>query len=59
MNALKTCAQQIEEFGTWIRAENYEVSTCDIYRLDTVTLARIWKDKYGKIKQVTFVYAMR
>lgn len=59
MNALKTCAKQIEAFGTWMRAENYKDATCDIYRLDAVTNARIWQDKRGYIKQVTFEYAMR
>lgn len=59
MNALKTCAKQVEEFGIWIRSEQYTQTSCDIYRLDTVTNARIWQDKRGHIQQVTFEYSMK
>lgn len=59
MNALKTVAHQIEEHGTWLRAEEYEKVTADIYRIDTVTNATIYTNKTGHVEQVTFSYAMR
>ena len=59
MNTLKTVAKQIEEFGTWIRAEEYSNVSADVYRMDTVVNAIIYTDKRGHIQQVTFQYAMK
>jgi hypothetical protein len=59
MNALKTAANQIKTFGTWIRTDTYTDATADVYRVDTVTNATIYTDKRGHVQQVTFQYAMR
>lgn len=59
MNTLKTVASQIEEHGTWLRAEEYKTVIADIYRMDTVTNATIYTNKRGHVEQVTFSYAMR
>ena len=59
MNALKTVAHQIEEFGTWLRAEDDKTRTVDVYRIDSVTNATIYTNKRGHVEQVIFSYAMR
>lgn len=60
MNTMKTVANQIETFGKYLRTVDTEAGiTVDIYRVDTVTNARICRDKRKSVRMVTFEYAMR
>ena len=60
MNTMKTIANQIETFGKYLRTVDTEAGiTVDIYRMDTVTNARICRDKKRSVRMVTFEYSMR
>ena len=60
MNTMKTIANQIETFGKYLRTVDIEAGiTVDIYRIDTVTNARICRDKKKSVRMITFEYAMR
>lgn len=58
MNALKTAAEQVKEFGVYLYEKEYTTGKAEHYRLDTVTEAIVYTDKRNKTKQVTFRYTM-
>lgn len=55
MNQLKTVAQQVEEFGTYIRSYIANGENIDVYKIDTSTHAHICRDKNDNPKSVTFL----
>ena len=59
MNALKTVAHQVEEFGTYMRHDTINGFPVDTYRIDTVTNAIIERDKNNNPKSITFHYGMK
>lgn len=58
MNALKTIAQQVEQFGIFIKEDTVNGVAVDVYRMDTVTHAHIERDKNRNPKSITFLYGM-
>lgn len=60
MNTIKTIANQVETFGKYIQTIDTDAGvTVDVYRVDTVTNARICRNKRKDVKMITFEYAMR
>lgn len=57
MNALKTVAEQVEEYGTFIEEQQYNKTTVKRYRMDTVTDALVYIVN-NKPRQVSFIYSM-
>lgn len=57
MYQLKTVAQQVEEFGTYLRTDTVNNTRIDIYMVDRSTHAHIERDKNGNPKTVTFTSA--
>lgn len=58
MNALKTVAQQVEQFGSYERTYTANLVHYDVYKVDTVTSAHIERDKNNNPKSITFCYRM-
>ena len=57
MNAVKTVAQQIEQFGIFEREHTVNGNKVDIYRIDGISIANIERDKYDNIISITFNYS--
>lgn len=57
MNALKTLAEQVEEYGTFVEEQQYNKVTVKRYRMDTVTDALVYITN-NKPRQVSFIYSM-
>lgn len=57
MNALKTLAEQVEEYGTFVEEQQYNKTTVKRYRMDTVTDALVYITN-NKPRQVSFIYSM-